>query len=100
MSPLCLLSTVYCLFILNGLLCVTLSVFEYEKYTTAQYGIYICRMKNKCQMLQLDTGLPQREQYVMTKVQVPPYATLVFVSLFITPFTLHVSALLICHLQV
>jgi hypothetical protein len=35
-----------------------------------------------------------------TKVQVPPYATLVFVSLFITPFTLHVSALLIGHLQV
>jgi hypothetical protein len=35
-----------------------------------------------------------------TKVQVPPYATLVFVSLFITPFTPHVSALLIGHLQV
>jgi hypothetical protein len=36
----------------------------------------------------------------ITKVQVPPYATLVFVSLFITPFKLHVSALLIGHLQV
>jgi hypothetical protein len=36
----------------------------------------------------------------ITKVQVPPYATPVFISLFITPFTLHVSALLIDHLQV
>jgi hypothetical protein len=35
-----------------------------------------------------------------TKVQVPPYATSVLVSLFIILFTLHVSALFIGHLQV
>jgi hypothetical protein len=35
-----------------------------------------------------------------TKVQVPPYTTSVFVSLFITLFTLHVSALFIGHLHV
>jgi hypothetical protein len=45
------------------------------------------------------SSIPIRTLLFITKVQVPPYATQVFVSLFITPFTLHVSALLIGHLQ-
>jgi hypothetical protein len=52
-------------------------------------------------MLSFMPGATKQEALVMfIKVHVPPYATLVYVSLFIAPFTLHVSALLIGHLQV
>jgi hypothetical protein len=48
----------------------------------------------------MDFYVTEHRIFVFSKVQVPPYATLVFVSLFVTLFTLHVSALLIGHLQV
>jgi hypothetical protein len=58
---------------------------------------YIHRMKHAFRILILGSASCCA---CITEVQVPPYATPVFVLLFIAPFTLHVSALLIGHLQV